>query len=302
MADTPTSSSPRPRGPERPRGPRSWWGLVVLLAAMAPGHADAQSPAPDDSVAAADSVALADSAASADSAATVPCEPTVYCDRWQTTGLFVYGASSEARRTRVRGVVDTLSAVAMEVPWRGRINQRYSPSHLGWDIDLDVGDTVRAAAGGRVRYTGFNRNGYGNVIMVRHPSGLETLYGHLQRILVGPLDDVAAGAPIGLGGSTGRSTGPHLHFEVRLEDLPLDPARFIGEAMGIAVASADTLAALEARVWAGGPDARRYERIRRGDTLSKIARRTGTTVQRLRQLNGLRPGHTIRAGRSLRVR
>src|ERR1035437_8800340 len=100
--------------------------------------------------------------------------------------------------------------------WR---NNRY---HKGIDIQLRKGDTVTVAFDGMVRFAQ-KKGGYGNVVIVRHYNGLETVYAHLSKIKVSEGQVVGAGDLIGLAGSTGHSTGPHLHFEVRFMGLPLNP-------------------------------------------------------------------------------
>lgn len=99
---------------------------------------------------------------------------------------------------------------------------RWQRGHHGVDIALNTGDPVYAAFGGIVRVAA-RMGGYGNCVVVRHPNGLETLYGHLSRINVQPHQQVAAGDVLGLGGSTGNSTGPHLHFECRFLYQTFDP-------------------------------------------------------------------------------
>ena len=99
---------------------------------------------------------------------------------------------------------------------------RWQRGHHGVDIRLNTGDPVRCAFAGVVRVAS-RMGGYGNCIVVRHPNGLETLYGHLSKINVKPNQTVAAGEIIGLGGSTGNSTGPHLHFECRFLYQTFDP-------------------------------------------------------------------------------
>ena len=99
---------------------------------------------------------------------------------------------------------------------------RWERGHHGVDIGLKTGEPIHCAFGGVVRVAA-RMGGYGNCIVVRHPNGLETLYGHLSRIDVKPHQEVKAGQVIGLGGSTGNSTGPHLHFEVRFLYQPFDP-------------------------------------------------------------------------------
>ncbi len=99
---------------------------------------------------------------------------------------------------------------------------RWQRGHHGVDIALDTGEPVHAAFGGIVRVA-TRMGGYGNCVVVRHPNGLETLYGHLSKINVRPHQQVAAGEVLGLGGSTGNSTGPHLHFECRFLYQTFDP-------------------------------------------------------------------------------
>jgi murein DD-endopeptidase MepM/ murein hydrolase activator NlpD len=97
--------------------------------------------------------------------------------------------------------------------------------HYGTDLKLNVGDPVRCAFDGKVRITGYEAKGYGNYVVVRHSNGLETVYGHLSKILVSENQQMKAGEMLGLGGSTGRSTGPHLHFETRYLGNAINPAK-----------------------------------------------------------------------------
>jgi len=99
---------------------------------------------------------------------------------------------------------------------------RWHRGHHGVDIALRTGDPIRVAFGGTVRIAS-RMGGYGNCIVVRHPNGLETLYGHLSKINVHTDQHVNAGDVIGLAGSTGNSTGPHLHFECRFLYQTFDP-------------------------------------------------------------------------------
>ena len=98
--------------------------------------------------------------------------------------------------------------------------------HEGQDIDAAYGVPVQAAANGRVTIAGWQR-GYGNVVYVDHGSGLSTRYGHLSQINVSVGQTVTRGQTIGLVGSTGRSTGPHLHYEVRINNQPVDPKKYL---------------------------------------------------------------------------
>ena len=98
--------------------------------------------------------------------------------------------------------------------------------HGGIDFRGEVGHPVEAAAAGVVVTAG-RQGGYGNLVEIRHPNGMNTRYGHLSAILVNVGDKVDVGATIGKIGSTGRSTGPHLHYEVRVDGKPVDPTRYV---------------------------------------------------------------------------
>lgn len=120
-----------------------------------------------------------------------------------------------------------LRGFCMPTPSRivtSKFGPRWHRLHAGLDIKVYIGDTIRAAFDGKVRLTKHERRGYGYHIVIRHPNGLETLYGHLSKILVSPDQIVKAGDIIGLGGNTGRSYGAHLHFETRLLGQPINPA------------------------------------------------------------------------------
>ena len=100
-------------------------------------------------------------------------------------------------------------------PVRSSFRFRGRRPHNGVDLPLQIGDTIRAAFDGVVRYSGKGKEtgGYGGLVIIRHDNGLETYYAHLSKRLVFSGDLIKAGEPLGLGGSTGHSTGPHLHFE-----------------------------------------------------------------------------------------
>ena len=95
--------------------------------------------------------------------------------------------------------------------------------HTGLDFPAAAGARVGSAGRGTVSFAGYNTGGYGNLVVVRHRLGYETWYAHLSRIAVRPGQAVTGGTSLGAVGSTGRSTGPHLHFEVRHYGTPIDP-------------------------------------------------------------------------------
>lgn len=115
-------------------------------------------------------------------------------------------------------------------PFQGNVTSgfgyRHRKMHYGMDIDLETGDKVKAAFEGMVRFAMWN-NSYGNLVIVRHPNGLETYYAHLSKLEVKPGDYVQAGDLVGLGGNTGHSFGAHLHFEVRYQGIAINPEYII---------------------------------------------------------------------------
>lgn len=143
---------------------------------------------------------------------------------------------------RPAGPVTRLIAFAEPVPGRG-INSPYgmrrlggepgARPHKGVDIAAPKGTGVLATAEGRVLRIGHDPQGYGNFIELSHPNGMTSLYAHLSRIDVASGDLVAAGSRIGLVGSTGYSTGPHLHFEVRRAGAQVNPVKVIGRTFQI---------------------------------------------------------------------
>lgn len=98
--------------------------------------------------------------------------------------------------------------------------------HSGIDIAAPTGMAVLASAPGKVRYVGMYA-GYGQTIYVEHKDGWATVYAHLSRTSVRPGQTVPQGAVIGAVGNTGRSTGPHLHFEIRYKETPVNPLNYL---------------------------------------------------------------------------
>ncbi len=126
----------------------------------------------------------------------------------------------------------------IKVPTKGRISSKYGyrvhpitkrrgSFHKGIDIAAPRGTPVYAAAKGTVYLAKYVRYGYGNLIIIKHEKELSTYYGHLSKILVRKGQRVKKGSLIGKVGSTGRSTGPHLHFEIRKGKKTLDPSVFL---------------------------------------------------------------------------
>jgi murein DD-endopeptidase MepM/ murein hydrolase activator NlpD len=228
--------------------------------------------------------------------------------------------------------------------------RRWRKQHEGIDVKVYTGDTIRAAFDGKVRICKYNRGGYGYYIVIRHPNGLETLYGHLSKQIVKKDQIVRAGEPIGLGGNTGKSSGSHLHFETRLLGKPINPALMFDfehqditgdyyvvrngkvikeQELAAATRSANhikvedeqkhnsSIAATSNKVPAAPTSTESDSQeqpiivprtkgksishsVKKGDTLSAIARKYGTTINKLCELNGIKTNTTLRPGQTLK--
>ena len=210
---------------------------------------------------------------------------------------------------------------------------RWGRQHKGLDIKVYIGDPIYAAFDGKVRVVRNEPRGYGKYIVIRHTNGLETTYGHLSKQLVREGQDVRAGETIGLGGNTGRSTGSHLHFETRLCGVALNPALMfdfknqdvVGDSWTFRRSTYNRESSQATRlrgtggVYRGGDglyaDAKtlaksgsskasrqqvRNHKIKRGETLSSIAKKYGTTVPALCKLNHINKNVKLKAGNMLR--
>lgn len=180
--------------------------------------------------------------------------------------------------------------------------------HYGTDLDLNTGDSVLAAFDGVVRISKWDGSGYGNYVVVRHYNGLETLYGHFSKSLVQVGQYVRAGEPIGLGGSTGRSTGPHLHYEVRYQGNPLNPAELYDFHKSVLLhTDFQVTAALfnylkDAKKRTSPARKTAYHKVRSGESLYTIGRKYGVSINQLAKLNRMNPKSTLSIGRRLRIR
>lgn len=216
---------------------------------------------------------------------------------------------------------------------------RWGRQHKGLDIKVYIGDTIRAAFSGKVRVVRYEAGGYGKYVVIRHPNGLETIYGHLSKQLVTENQVVRVGEPIALGGNTGRSTGSHLHFETRLCGVALNPALFFDfrnqdvtgdyfvfnkdtykheseiatrergkvgnggytrDMIYGEVGHSDESAPAEVQEAMNAPE-RVYYKVQTGETLATIAKKVGVSVDTICRLNGFRnKNQKVRAGMIIR--
>lgn len=217
---------------------------------------------------------------------------------------------------------------------------RFRRQHYGTDIKVYVGDTIRAAFDGKVRVAKYEGKGYGKYVIIRHPNGLETLYGHMSKHLVKEDQPVKAGDPIGLGGNTGRSYGSHLHFETRFLGQFIDPEKvfdfaaqdvlgdyymfrsngggsilaaheIVGGEEEMSPEQAARLAAEEKKSESRAfQEARKAEvkarprtqvhKVKKGESLYTIAKKHGVTVDKLCRMNNISKRTTLRPGQILK--
>lgn len=257
-------------------------------------------------------------------------EGDIYEEGWNSNMVNCYANVNVPQTVVIKG----LDKFAMPCP--GYVTspygyrKRFHRQHKGVDLKVQIGDTIYAAFDGRVRLTKYEAKGYGKYVVVRHTNDLETVYGHLSRFLVENDQYVKAGDPIALGGNTGRSTGPHLHFETRYMGYAINPMAifdFANQTTHTDTYTFDKRTYTQARNYspeANAEYAKAYvsERqnratsntsqrssksrsktvsVKKGDSLSRIAARNNTTVARLCKLNGLKSSTKIQPGQRLRV-
>lgn len=146
--------------------------------------------------------------------------------------LIIPGAQDLVAQWRSNILVSSSGQLLRNFSWpvRGRISSRFGPRsgrmHEGVDIAVPIGTPIVAAAPGRVTFAG-HAGTYGLLVVIDHGRGVETRYAHNSRLLVQAGQRVAREQRIALSGNTGRSTGPHLHFEIRLNSRPVDPIRYL---------------------------------------------------------------------------
>lgn len=189
------------------------------------------------------------------------------------------------------------------IPFEGVITSNYGyrdgKIHRGIDIDLNKGDKIHAAFDGKIRLARF-QGGYGNVVVIMHPNGLETVYAHLSRLKVKAGDIVQSGQVIGLGGSTGHSTGSHLHFEMRFRGHALNPGLIVSFQENKLYYHTITIEKTEHSLTAF-PSNSHLHKVKKGDSWPIIARKYGISISELLVLNGTGTRFYLKAGQQLRV-
>lgn len=249
----------------------------------------------------------------------ITTDETIYKNIWNSTQI-KYPANTLPDKNDT--VVITLVGPKDDqfvAPVKGQILSkfgiRHRRMHTGTDIRLNAGDTVRSAFDGRVRLAK-RFSGYGNLVLVRHNNGLETIYAHLSKICVKVNDSVKAGDLVGLGGRTGRATCNHLHFETRLFGEPFDSNKYID--LETFALRSDKIyyknkqfeidlnnlknkpVQVNSQLLASTGGASKHV-IKRGDNLWTIAKRYNTTVKKLCVANNITASKTLKVGSVLRI-
>ncbi len=247
------------------------------------------------------------------------CDETIYKNIWNSTQIR-YPANTLPNKNDTI-VISLLNSGDSQfvMPIKGQILSKYGirhrRMHTGTDIRLNSGDTVRCAFDGRVRLAKSFR-GYGNLVLVRHSNGLETIYGHLKAIKVKVNDTIKAGDLVGLGGRTGRASCNHLHFETRLFGEPFDAGKYIDYQTFTLKSDKiyyknkqfvtdlkdirDKPAPENKLLLASGSGASKHV-IRKGDNLWTIAKKYNTTVKKLCATNKITAQKTLKVGSVIRI-
>ena len=255
----------------------------------------------------------------------------IYNNIWRSDRVNPYKIPIDSLRDSVR--IDCSHFV---VPVPGAVTSVFGPRryrfHYGTDLRLNVGDSVVSAFSGKVRIIDYEARGYGNYIVIRHDNGLETVYGHLSAVLVGLNQTVKAGELIALGGNTGHSTGPHLHFETRFLGNPINPHEFFDFEKGTALTNKYLLiketafdykhfkksksrgeheAAVEETASTTGRHGRhgkdksasakaQFHKVKGGETLSHIADRYNVSIDKLCKLNKISRTTLLKPGKKIK--
>lgn len=249
-------------------------------------------------------------------------EPDIYTEGWNSGRVNPFRESDVpfSHVIDVTGYAMPIGHSTIRITSKYGYRAKFGRMHKGIDLHIRNNDTIYAAYSGKVRITNYEPRGYGNYVILRHPNDLETVYGHMNRILVKPNQMVKAGQPIGLGGSTGRSTGPHLHFETRYMGYAINPQAifdFAGKTVHTDTYKFTKNTYTQPRDFAPRRDmASKSEKnpyqsstasvqsytVKSGDTVASIARSYGMSATTLRKINGMKQTDKIRVGQVLQLK
>jgi hypothetical protein len=229
-----------------------------------------------------------------------------YYQMWETNKLNPYGFNGEYYEESLEIQLYDEEGLGF---WHSPLDQTIVTSdfglrravwHYGVDIRVKTGAPVYAVFDGVVRISGYDRRGFGRFILIRHKNGLETLYGHLSKNFVKLGQKIKAGDVIGKGGNSGRSTAPHLHFEIRYSGDAINPNVLFDFKNNTIIDSKYTInhGSFE---YLEEANKIRYHVIRSGDTLSGLSYRYGVSVNKMCSLSGISRNSILRIGQRVRI-
>jgi murein DD-endopeptidase MepM/ murein hydrolase activator NlpD len=228
----------------------------------------------------------------------------IYNNIWTPDRLNPYKIPIDSLPDTVR-----IDCSKFHVPVPGLITSDFGPRryryHYGTDLRINIGDSVRSAFDGKVRIIDYEARGYGHYVVIRHNNGLETVYAHLSQVLVSLDQNVKGGELIALGGNTGRSTGPHLHFEMRYLGNALNPASIVNFITGKVHNDIYQITKRKSFYYqheVRKQAAAKYYKVRKGDTLGHIALRNGTSVKAICRLNKIKTNTKLQPGQRIRIK
>lgn len=245
---------------------------------------------------------------------------------WNNKSVFCYSSKDVPETYKIDCRNFAMPTPSRLITSRVGYRPKFRRMHKGLDIKVYTGDTIYAAFDGRIRMTAYQPTGYGNVVVIRHNNGLETIYGHLSKHLVKEGQVVRAGQPIGLGGNTGRSFGSHLHFETRLVGALIDPEEifdfanqdvkcdfyvFRKDGASKAIARSNGGSELTAKNVENASGSQRkdnvesqlqgkFHKVSAGENVASIARRLDISVETLCSANHISRSTHLRPGQILR--
>ena len=229
-----------------------------------------------------------------------------YFSIWDNNKLNPYGFNGEH-------FTDTLQLILFNpkdsILWHSPLDEtivtsdfglRRASWHYGIDFRVKVGTPIYAAFDGIVRVIGYERRGFGRYLVIRLANGLESVYAHMSKTFYSLGETVKAGEVIGSGGNSGRSTAPHLHFELRFSGNAIDP-NLVYDFKANQIRDQKFIVNPNVFTYLSEANKIRYHTVRSGDTLSEIGYRYGVSINKLCLLNGLRRTSILRIGQRLRV-
>jgi murein DD-endopeptidase MepM/ murein hydrolase activator NlpD len=224
-----------------------------------------------------------------------------YYSGWDEQNLFP--SMNERKFTQEKIMLTGNKQGDFYFPVPGKINSpfgwRDKRMHKGTDLNLVKGEPVHAAFDGVVRIAK-KHGGFGNVVIIRHYNGVETLYGHLSKFKVKPGQTVLSGQVIGLGGNTGKSTGAHLHFEIRFKGNAVDP-RSVIDFENQNLLSDEIIIKNKGEYCGAYPSKMVVYTINKGDTLARVAKKYGISIAKLKALNSLPGTGRVTPGQKIRI-